>query len=118
MRKTPEIALSSVLGMPSPSSGKAPATARWRGIMPNFDRETLERWRRERVSDSTIPSRKVPLDAWQITTMLRVCEADLEGESRRLACSRAQVKESQDNIRSFKKKRERILARKAEMEGK
>lgn len=86
--------------------------------MPSFDKETLERWRWERVSDSTIPSRKVPLDSWQINNMLKVCEDDLEDESHRLACARAQVKESQDNIRSLKKKRERILERKAEMEGK
>lgn len=86
--------------------------------MPSFDQETRERWRDERVSDSTIPSRKVPLDSWQINTMLKVCNEDLEEESRRLACARSQVKESQDNIRSLKKKRERILERKAEMEGK
>jgi hypothetical protein len=86
--------------------------------MPSFDQETRERWCDERVSDSTIPSRKVPLDSWQINTMLKVCDEDLEEESRRLACARAEVKESQDNIRSLKKKRERILERKAEMEGK
>ena len=86
--------------------------------MPSFDQETIENWRRERVSDSTIPSRKMPLDEWQINNMLKVCEADLREEESRLKCARAQVRESQDNIRSLKKKRERILERKAEMEGK
>jgi hypothetical protein len=84
--------------------------------MPNFDQETIENWRRERVSDSTIPSRKVPLDAWQISTMLRVCEADLREEESRLRCALLDVKTSRSNIRSLKKKRERILERKDEME--
>ena len=48
--------------------------------MPNFDQETIENWRQERVSDSTIPSRKMPLDEWQISTMLKVCETDLREE--------------------------------------
>lgn len=86
--------------------------------MPNFDQETIENWRRERVSDSTIPSRKVPLDSWQINTMLKVCEDDLRVEESRLRCAILDVKTSRSNIRSLKKKRERILERKAEMEGK
>jgi len=84
--------------------------------MPNFDQETLERWRYERVSDPTIPSRKVPLDEWQINNMLKVCEADLREEESRLRCALLDVKTSRANIRSLKKKRERILERKAEME--
>ena len=86
--------------------------------MPSFDQETLERWRQDRVSDSTIPSRKVPLDEWQINTMLKVCEADLREEERFLRCALLEVKTSRANIRSLKKKRERILERKAEMESK
>ena len=86
--------------------------------MPNFDQETIENWRRERVSDSTIPSRKVPLDEWQISTMLRVCDEDLAEEESRLECALLDVKTSRSNIRSLKKKRERILERKVEMEGK
>ena len=86
--------------------------------MPSFDQETIENWRRERVSDSTIPSRKVPLDAWQINNMLRVCDEDLAEEQSRLRCALIDVKTSRSNIRSLKKKRERILERKAEMEGK
>jgi len=85
--------------------------------MPNFDQETIENWRQERVSDSTIPSRKVPLDSWQINTMLKNCEADLQEEEVRLERALASAKLSRANIRSLKKKRERILARKAEMEG-
>lgn len=84
--------------------------------MPIFDQETIENWRRERVSDSTIPSRKVPLDAWQINTMLKVCEEDLAEEESRLGCALMDAKTSRSNIRSLKKKRERILERKAEME--
>ena len=84
--------------------------------MPNFDRETIERWRDERVSDSKGPSKKVPLDVWQINTMLKVCEADLREEERFLRCALLEVKTSRSNIRSLKKKRERILERKAEME--
>ena len=86
--------------------------------MPNFDQETIENWRRERVSDSTIPSRKVIIDEWQINTMLKVCEADLREEERFLRCALLEVKTSRSNIRSLKKKRERILERKAETEGK
>lgn len=86
--------------------------------MPNFDQETIENWRRERVSDSTIPSRKVPLDEWQINNMLKVCEADLREEESRLRCALLDVKTSRSNIRSLKKKRERILERKDEMESK
>lgn len=86
--------------------------------MPSFDQETIENWRRERVSDSTIPSRKMPLDEWQINTMLRVCDEDLAEEESRLKCALLDVKESRSNIRSLKKKRERILERKAELEGK
>ena len=84
--------------------------------MPNFDRETIERWRDERVSDSKGPSKKVPLDDWQIKTMLQVCEEDLVEEERRLTCALAQVKESKSNVRALKKKRERILRRKSEKE--
>ena len=86
--------------------------------MPNFDQETIENWRRERVSDSTIPSRKIPLDEWQINKMLKVCEADLWEEESRLMHALLDVKTSRSNIRSLKKKRERILERKAEMEAK
>ena len=84
--------------------------------MPNFDQETIERWRDERVSDSKGLSKKVPLDDWQIKTMLQVCEEDLVEEERRLACALAQVKESRSNVRALKKKRERILRRKSEKE--
>ena len=84
--------------------------------MPSFSPETIERRRDERVSKGLL--KKVPLNDWQIKTMLRVCEEDLVEEERRLACALAQVKESRSNIRSLKKKRERILERKAEMEGK
>ena len=84
--------------------------------MPNFDQETIERWRDERVSDSKGLSKKVPLDDWQIKTMLQVCEEDLVEEERRLACALAQVKKSRSNVRALKKKRERILRRKSEKE--
>jgi len=50
--------------------------------------------------------------------MLKVCEADLREEESRLRCALLNVKECRSNIRSLKKKRERILERKAEMEGK
>lgn len=86
--------------------------------MPNFDQETIENWRQDRVSDSTILSRKVPLDEWQINTMLRVCDEDLAEEEARLRCALLDVKTSRSNIRSLKKKRVRILEQKAEMEGK
>ena len=86
--------------------------------MPSFDQETIENWRQERVSDSTIPSRKVPLDEWQISTMLKVCDEDLAEEESRLRCALLDVKTSGSNIRSLKKKRERILERKTEMESK
>jgi predicted ribosome quality control (RQC) complex YloA/Tae2 family protein len=85
--------------------------------MPNFDQETIENWRRERVSDSTIPSRKVPLDVWQINTMLKNCEADLKEAEVQLELALSSAKLSRANIRSLKKKRERILEREAEMEG-
>lgn len=86
--------------------------------MSSFDQETLERWRFERVSDPTIPSMKVTLDEWQINTMLKNCEADLREEEGRLERALASAKLSRSNIRSLKKKREKILERKAEMEGK
>ena len=50
--------------------------------------------------------------------MLKVCEADLREEESRLRCALLEVKTSRSNIRSRKKKRERILERKAETEGK
>ena len=84
--------------------------------MPNFDQETIERWRDERVSDTKGLSKKVPLDDWQIKTMLRVCEEDLVEEESRLRCALLNVKKSRSNIRSLKKKLEKILERKAEME--
>jgi hypothetical protein len=86
--------------------------------MPSFTQEQIEDWRQDRVSDSTIPSRKVPLDVWQINNMLEVCEADLREEEFRLRRALLDVKSSRSNIRSLKKKRARILARKAETEGK
>jgi hypothetical protein len=81
--------------------------------MPSFSPETIERRRDERVSKGL--SKKVPLNDWQIKTMLRVCEEDLVEEERRLACALVQVKESRSNIRSLKKKLEKILERKSEM---
>ena len=81
--------------------------------MPSFSPETIERRRDERVSKGLL--KKVPLNDWQIKTMLRVCEEDLVEEERRLACALAQVKESRSNIRSLKKKLEKILERKSEM---
>jgi len=53
-----------------------------------------------------------------ISTMLKVCDEDLAEEEARLRCALLDVKTSRSNIRSLKKKRERILERKAEMEGK
>ena len=84
--------------------------------MPSFSPETIERRRDERVSKGLL--KKVPLNDWQIKTMLRVCEEDLVEEESRLRCALLNVKESRSNIRSLKKKRERILERKAGMEGK
>lgn len=84
--------------------------------MPSFDRETIEQWRDERVSDTKGLSKKVPLNDWQIKTMLQVCEEDLVEEESRLTCALVQMKESRSNVRALKKKRERILRRKSEKE--
>jgi hypothetical protein len=86
--------------------------------MPSFTQEQIEAWRQDRVSDSTILSRKVPLDEWQISTMLKICDEDLAEEESRLRCALLDAKTSRSNIRSLKKKRERILERKGELEEK
>ena len=83
--------------------------------MPSFDQETIERWRDERISSSRVPK---GLDKWQIEASLSTCEADLLEEERRLQNSLLEAQISRSNIRSLKKKRDRILARKAETEGK
>lgn len=80
--------------------------------MPNFDQETIEEWRQERVSQTRLP--KMPMDDWQLKTALQVCEADLQTEEDRLQEALAYVKASRTNIRSLKKKRENILKRMSE----
>jgi len=77
--------------------------------MPNFDQETIEEWRQERVSQTRLP--KMPMDDWQLETALQVCEYDLQTEEDRLQEALAYVKASRSNIRSLKKKRENILKR-------
>jgi hypothetical protein len=83
--------------------------------MPNFDPETIEGWREKRVSQSKIP-KDTPFLKESISTLLRLCESDLQGEETRLQSALADVKSTRSNIRSLKKKRENILKRKAEME--
>ena len=77
--------------------------------MPNFDQETINEWRQERVSQTRLP--KMPMDDWQLKTALQVCESDLREEEFRLHCGLMDVKNSRANIRSLKKKRENILKR-------
>ena len=77
--------------------------------MPNFDQETINEWRQERVSQTRLP--KMPMDDWQLKTALQVCEADLREEEFRLHRALMDVKNSRSNIRSLKKKRENILER-------
>ncbi len=77
--------------------------------MPNFDQETIEEWRQERVSQTRLP--KMPMDDWQLKTALQVCEDDLREEEFRLHCALMDVKNSRANVRSLKKKRENILKR-------
>jgi len=83
--------------------------------MPNFDPETIERWREERVSQSKIP-KDTPFLKESIPTLLRVCEDDISEEEFRLNCALMSVKDCRSNLRSLKKKQENILKRKAEME--
>ena len=77
--------------------------------MPSFDKETLEEWRQERVSQTRLP--KMPMNDWQLRTALEVCEADLREEERFLEVVLNNVKTYRANIRSLKKKREDILQR-------
>ena len=77
--------------------------------MPNFDQETINEWRQERVSQTRLP--KTPMDDWQLKTALEVCEADLREEERFLEVVLNNVKIYRANIRSLKKKRENILKR-------
>ena len=76
--------------------------------MPNFDSEMIERWRQERVTSKLT---KEPLNDWQVATLLRVCEEDLQEEERRLQCALNDVRISRSNIRALKKKRENIVRR-------
>jgi hypothetical protein len=77
--------------------------------MPDFDSATIESWYQERVTESKLT--KEPLSDWQVETLLRVCEEDLQEEERRLQCALNDVRISRSNIRSLKKKRENILRR-------
>ena len=77
--------------------------------MPNFDSATIESWRQERVTESKLI--KEPLIDWQVETLLRVCEEDLQEEERRLQCALNDVRTSRSNIRTLKKKRENIMER-------
>jgi hypothetical protein len=77
--------------------------------MPNFDQETIEEWRQERVSQTRLP--KMPMDDWQLKTALQVCEHDIREEEFRLHRALMDVKNSRANVQSLKKKRENILKR-------
>jgi len=79
--------------------------------MPSFSKETIESWREERVSNSSIPK---DLDNWQISNALNVCEEDLEEEERRLELALLNVKESRTNIKSLKNKKEKLMKLKEE----
>ena len=76
--------------------------------MPSFSRETIEEWRRERISQSKIPK---DLDEWQLKTTLGTCEQDLAAEEFNLRLALLAVKEHRKNIRSLKKKHANILKR-------
>ena len=76
--------------------------------MPNFDKDTIERFREERIAQTRLP--KI-LDDWQLRTALETCEWDLREEEARLQFALALVKDSRVNIRRLKKKHNLILGR-------
>ena len=75
--------------------------------MPSFSKETIEEWRQERISQTRLP--KMPMDEWQLRTVLETCATDLREEERFLEVVLNNVKIYRANIRSLKKKREDIL---------
>jgi hypothetical protein len=111
MRKTPEIVLSFVLKTLSQLNGTIHVIVK---VMPSFDQNFIEKLREERVSNAEFLPKNHPLPRSAIETALNICDNDLVEEFRRLACAQAQVKKSQHNIKSLKKKRERIIKRMTE----
>lgn len=80
--------------------------------MPSFDRETVERWRAARVSETRIPK---GLDEQQINVSLSVCEEDLLEEERRLNLALSDAQISRANIRVLRKKRDKLMHLKSQM---
>ncbi len=79
--------------------------------MPNFDEETIARWRQDRISEPYSIPDSMPLTEWQINQMLGVTLQDLSDEENNLRCALATVSQCRKNIRNLKKKRDAIQKR-------
>jgi hypothetical protein len=76
--------------------------------MPSFTEEFIERLRAERVSVTSLPKDEL-LYSDSLRTLLSVLADDLEEEERRLSLAILQVKESRQNIRCLKRKRQKAF---------
>lgn len=59
--------------------------------MPHFSDETMERWRAERVRETSVPC---GMNREQVRVMREVISEDMDEEGRRLQAARAQIRES------------------------
>lgn len=69
--------------------------------MPSFSRETIEAWRAERVCETSVED---GLNAWQQDMLRETIDEDIRVENARLAAAKAQVIESNLNLRRLSKK--------------
>lgn len=76
--------------------------------MPSFDRETLEAWRQDRITDVDIPFGLLPEQYKQI---LQVCLQDIADEELSLQRSLEHIKHLKYTLKCLKKKKEKIERR-------
>jgi peptidoglycan hydrolase CwlO-like protein len=74
--------------------------------MPSFSKETLERWRDERVSSS---NKDIPEDLSSIKRAIEVAKEDLEEEEYRLRRAKNQLEISEMNIDSLKDRLKKLI---------
>ena len=76
--------------------------------MPNFDAETLARWRQDRVSDPSFDPRG--LSPQQLKSCLEICEQDLAAEEQSIERTKLHLSKLRSNVAALRKKQKKIIA--------
>lgn len=76
--------------------------------VPNFDSETLARWRQDRVSDPSFDPRGLSIQ--QLKSCLEICEQDLAAEEQSIELTKLHLSKLRSNVAALRKKQKKIIA--------